>query len=493
MYIKKIEQEILSEILYNNKLMDKVADKLKVSDFTIESHQRIYKTILNLYNSNLPITDEFGGKFFQLNTDMHGISDEIENLINDKPKGNIEQKISELHNYKISYDLNNLKVNMMDELFLFGDYYNRTCNDIADDVQNNIYNIITKKEDYRLDNISNIVDIVYDEILDTKNKPIKLLQTLPTGIDSLDKSMGGFGLGELSIIASEASIGKSSLILQTILENINIDNGVLFFSMDMTPQKVVSRLLFLESEIDLFNTDDINKEKLSESKEKLSNAKLFIDDNYIDIYEMKANIRKLALDSNNNIKLVAIDYYQMMKHNPKLDYVANIDKISMELKKLAHQLNIAIVLLYQLDNKLTQRHCKKPILSDLANDGVLEQNADLIMFMHNEDKHKEQEELDKENLAKQNGENYISAFINKPIETVEIKIIKSRNFNGVGTTKIDFHKPLGKFKDTYRFTYGTDKVELEGDFDDIVTKENTEVDISCFFKTEQDITDEIPF
>ncbi|MCG3714105.1 replicative DNA helicase, partial [Aliarcobacter butzleri] len=216
--------------------------------------------------------------------------------------------------------------------------------------------------------------------------------------------------------------------------------------------QLMLRMLSVKTSIPLQNLrkgdmDDAQWSNLSSAFDSLNTKKLFVDDGgSVNINQLRARVRKLAQNEDNNIKLVIIDYLQLMQGIGTKDRHQEVSDISRGLKMLARELKIPIIALSQLNRGLESRPDKRPMLSDLRESGAIEQDADIIMFVYRDDVYKERDEARKEKEAKDKGEDYKSKFINKPIEEAEIIIGKQRN-GPIGTVKLDFHKNLTKFLD----------------------------------------------
>jgi replicative DNA helicase len=212
------------------------------------------------------------------------------------------------------------------------------------------------------------------------------------------------------------------------------------------------RLLSSKTNIPLQNLrkGDLNDAQWSatiKAMESLNTKKLFVDDNgSVNINQLRARVRKLAGNSENNIKMVVIDYLQLMSGTGNKDRHLEVSEISRGLKMLAREMKLPIIALSQLNRGLESRPDKRPMLSDIRESGSIEQDADIIMFVYRDDVYKERDEQRKEKESKDKGENYKSAFINKSIEEAEIIIGKQRN-GPIGTVKLEFHKELTKFVD----------------------------------------------
>ena len=210
------------------------------------------------------------------------------------------------------------------------------------------------------------------------------------------------------------------------------------------------RMLAAKTSIPLQNLrkgdmNDNEWSQLSGAFDDLNTKKLFVDDNgSININQLRARVRKLAQNEDNNISLVIIDYLQLMQGTGNKDRHQEVSDISRGLKMLAREMKIPIIALSQLNRGVESRPDKRPMLSDLRESGAIEQDADIIMFVYRDDVYKERDEARKEKEAKDKGEEYRSSFVNKPVEEAEIIIGKQRN-GPIGTVKLDFQKALTRF------------------------------------------------
>ena len=273
-----------------------------------------------------------------------------------------------------------------------------------------------------------------------------------TGFAALDKQTTGFNEGDLIIIAARPAMGKTALVLNMALKNVERGKGVIFFSLEMPAEQLMLRMLAAKTSIPLQNLrkgdlDDHQWSNLSGAFDDLNTKKLFVDDGgSININQLRARVRKLAQNEANNIKLVIIDYLQLMQGTGNKDRHQEVSDISRGLKMLAREMKIPIIALSQLNRGVESRPDKRPMLSDLRESGAIEQDADIIMFVYRDDVYKERDEARKEKEAKDKGEDYKSKFVNKPVEEAEIIIGKQRN-GPIGTVKLDFQKALTRFVD----------------------------------------------
>ena len=220
------------------------------------------------------------------------------------------------------------------------------------------------------------------------------LRGVPTGFKELDSKLAGLQKSDLIILAARPGMGKTSLALD-IARHTALEHGttVGIFSLEMSSAQLVDRLLASDSRVDSWNlrTGKLSTEEefglIRESLDKLSKAPIFIDDDsYIDIQRMKGVARKLK--NEHNLGLIIVDYLQLLV--PRRNYdslVQQVTEISRALKGLARELDVPVLALSQLNRNVEQRG-GKPKLSDLRDSGSIEQDADVVMFIHREDNDK---------------------------------------------------------------------------------------------------------
>jgi len=258
---------------------------------------------------------------------------------------------------------------------------------------------------------------------------------------------------------------NTALVLNMALKNVEANKGVIFFSLEMPAEQLMLRMLAAKTSIPLQNLrkgdmSDNEWSQLSGAFEDMNTKKLFVDDGgSININQLRARVRKLAQNEDNNISVVIIDYLQLMQGTGGKDRHQEVSDISRGLKMLAREMKIPIIALSQLNRGVESRPDKRPMLSDLRESGAIEQDADIIMFVYRDDVYKERDEARKEKEAQDKGEEYKSSFVNKPVEEAEIIIGKQRN-GPIGTVKLDFQKALTRFVDKENDMNSSTPVEI---------------------------------
>jgi replicative DNA helicase len=271
---------------------------------------------------------------------------------------------------------------------------------------------------------------------------------VPSGFQALDNKLAGFQKSDLIILAARPSMGKTSLALD-IARKAAIEHSIPvgIFSLEMSSQQLVDRMLAAESNVDSWKLrtghglEVANFTAIKDAMERLSGAPIYIDDQPANnILKMRAVARRLK--SEKGLGLIIVDYLQLMvptqaRHSDNL--VQQVTEISRSLKQLARELEVPVIALSQLSRAVEQRG-GKPRLSDLRDSGSIEQDADVVMFIHREDKQ------DKTGGARENiAEILIEKHRNGPTGSIELF------FDGQKTTFMtveksefgDFDSPQG--------------------------------------------------
>ena len=217
------------------------------------------------------------------------------------------------------------------------------------------------------------------------------LRGVSTGFTDLDTKLAGMQDSNLIILAARPGVGKTTFALNIALHvATKAKSGVGFFSLEMSKEELVDRLLVGQADIDAWRLktgklSDQDYKSITEAMGDLSEAPIFIDDTPgISVLEMRTKARKLK--SERDIKLIVVDYLQLADAGKRFDSRANeVSYISQGLKNLARELRIPVIALSQLNRAVEQRGTKKPQLADLRESGAIEQDADVVMFIYSED------------------------------------------------------------------------------------------------------------
>jgi replicative DNA helicase len=476
-YSINIERAVLSSILFNPEELEDVLGVLKPKDFYLPAHKKIFEVMVKLHNDDMPIDEEFIRK----RVDTKDVDDSILlEILSANPITNTLAYVREIKDGSVKRELASLattikKVAIEEEM---------SANEALDTIQGELYKISTDSATSELKDMQTVTGDTLSYIEKMKKMGNKHLIGETTGFEALDRRTTGFNAGDLIIIAARPAMGKTALVLNMALKNVEQGKGVIFFSLEMPAEQLMLRMLAAKTSIPLQNLrkgdlDDQQWSNLSGAFDDLNTKKLFVDDGgSININQLRARVRKLAQNDANNIKLVIIDYLQLMQGTGNKDRHQEVSDISRGLKMLAREMKIPIIALSQLNRGLENRPDKRPMLSDLRESGAIEQDADIIMFVYRDDVYKERDEARKEKEAKDKGEDYKSKFINKPEEEAEVIIGKQRN-GPIGTVKLNFQKALTRFVDKEN---DHNHAPIEMIFETIAdTQKETSIDIPDIF------------
>ena len=430
------EEAVLGAILVNPVSIGRIVEILKPESFYKPAHRLIYETILELYKDPNACID-----IVTVSESLRN-KDELENAggrayINDLAlnvvtTANVEYYAKIIKEKEIKRAL----INAGSEIVAMS--YDTDSTDIAlDNAQKLIFNIAAQKETSDLVIIEDLVAESFRQIEDRYYNKDDLVG-VTTGFYDLNALTSGLQKSDLIILAARPSMGKTAFALN-LAQNVALQGkkAVAIFSLEMPKQQLVKRMLCAEAEVDTRNTINGNLqpkdwEKLTEAMERLSEARIYIDDvPGVTATDIKAKCRRLMMEEK-NLGLIVIDYLQLMEGggNPN-DRNQQISMISRALKGLARELDVPIIALSQLSRQVEQRPDKRPMLSDLRDSGAIEQDADIVMFIYRD-----------EYYHKENVENKGKA---------ELIIAKHRN-GPVGTIELLFQSNITKFKNPIKTT-----------------------------------------
>ncbi len=315
---------------------------------------------------------------------------------------------------------------------------------ILDDAERMIFKIAEDRTTRSYMPIKNVIDSSFERIEKLKIEKESpeggiYVSGIPTGFRELDGMSSGFHKSDLVIIAARPSLGKTSLAL-TIARNISLryDYNVTFFSLEMSSEQLAQRMLCAEGYVDLKNirSGSISPDdwrRLTDAANRLRNARMVIDDDpSLDVMKLRTKARKIKKEYGMDVMFV--DYLQLMhSRNTHENRQQEISEISRSLKLLARELNVCVVALSQLSRAVEQRDEKRPRLSDLRESGAIEQDADMVLFIHREDYYKKRQKEDDE----------MPIDFNSP-RNAEIIIGKQRN-GPIGNVVVSFFPRFASF------------------------------------------------
>lgn len=270
-------------------------------------------------------------------------------------------------------------------------YENESPDIVIDCAEKLIFGVSSQRNTSEIQPITNLVFETYEDIEHRYNH-MDELSGVETGFYDFDQMTSGLQPSNLIILAARPSMGKTAFALN-IAQHVGLrtNKAVAIFSLEMSKKELMKRLLAAEAEVDARkmasgHLQPQDWEKITTVMTSFSdNSKIYIDDTGgLSVVEMRAKCRRLAM-SEKDLGLIVIDYLQLMQGSNPNDRNQEISAISRGLKTLARELNIPIIALSQLSRASEKRNDKRPMLSDLRDSGAIEQDADIVMFIHREE------------------------------------------------------------------------------------------------------------
>lgn len=266
--------------------------------------------------------------------------------------------------------------------------------EILDQAERKVFNIAERKREGELKPVRELMEHTL-ELLDKMKMNTSGVTGLSTGYIDLDLQLTGLHAGELIILAARPGIGKTSLAMNIAMHAALKENrGVGIFSLEMPSEQLLMRLLASTARVDMKKLrggrlSSVDEEKFQEVAAALYNAPLYIDDSGgLSPFDLRAKARRLK-QKDPRLGLLVIDYLQLMSMKGSESRQLEISEISRSLKQLSKELEVPIIALSQLSRKVEERKDGKPMLSDLRESGAIEQDADVVMFIHRDDKNNE--------------------------------------------------------------------------------------------------------
>lgn len=397
------EKALLGSIMLRPDGIIEVLDGITESVFYSSRHRLIWKTMLELYGKNIPID------LLSLSSRLTE-KNELQSVGGATYLAELTATVPSSANLKHYADII-IKKHLMRNLIEAAEYLGELGYEEAEDMETlmdraekRIFEITQRSGIHNFIELKETLGEAWER-LDRLHKSKDELRGIPTGFRELDNKLAGFQKSDLIILAARPSMGKTSLALDIARQaavNHKIPVGI--FSLEMSSQQLVDRLLAAESRVDAWKlrtgrltvADEFNK--IRDSLDSLSKAPIFIDDQPANnTLRMRSVARRLK--SEKGLGLIIVDYLQLMapttaRHSDNL--VQQVTEISRSLKHLARELEVPVLALSQLSRAVEQRG-GRPRLSDLRDSGSIEQDADVVMFIHREDKYKE--DSDRPNIA----------------------------------------------------------------------------------------------
>src|SRR3989339_1296099 len=432
------EMSLLGSILLDKDAMLKIADITQPDDFYKDAHFKIFETIAELYSKNEPIDIlSLSNRLEETGTlEKVGGRSYLATLANSTPTAaNIVNYANIVHKKAVRRRL----LGASHEISRLGYEEVEDIETILDQAQRSLFGVSQIYFKQTFAPIRSVLTDAFDRI-DELHRNKGQMRGLPTGFTQLDNLLAGLQKSDLVILAARPSVGKTSLALDMI-RNIGVKQKkpVAIFSLEMSKEQLVDRLLCAEAGIDLWRMrtgklsdrpEDDDFPRIGHAIGVLSEAPIFIDDSpNVNIMQIRTKARRLQAE--HGLGLIVIDYLQLMESRGNSENrVQEVAEITRGLKSIARELNIPVMALSQLSRVVEQSKPAIPKLSHLRESGSIEQDADVVMFIYRKaaDRNYRPEDVapDEKNIA-------------------EIHIAKHRN-GPTGVVKCIFREQLASFR-----------------------------------------------
>ena len=423
----ELEEVVLGALMIDNESLSDTIDSLRPEYFYKPDHQRIFEAIVNLFNNSKPV-------------DILTVSEELKRMDVLESIGGMLY-ISQLTNNISSSSNTEFHARIIAEKFIkrslisisnniIGDAFNDTIDifDLLNTAEEKLFTVTegTLRKSY--DKMSTLIKGALDNIEILRQKEDGL-SGVPSGFTKLDRVTSGWQKSDLVIVAARPGMGKTAFAL-SMARNIAIshETAIGFFSLEMSSEQLVSRLIASEAELSASklrqgDLQDFEMVQLHEKIKQLSEAQIYIDDTpALTIFELRAKARRLV--KNHNVGIIIVDYLQLMSAGGNAgNREQEISAISRSLKGIAKELKIPVIALSQVNRGVENRTgtgSKRPMLSDLRESGAIEQDADIVTFIYRPEYYKIYE-WDNGDDSRSQAEIIIAKHRNGALENVRLK------------------------------------------------------------------------
>jgi len=396
------EKAVLGSIMLRPDALFEIVDIITPNSFYADKHKIIFENILELSAKNEPIdlltvSNKLKEK---KQLDSVGGSSYLTEIVNFVPASTNIKHYADIVSKK--HVLRRL-IEAAEHISEIGFAENHeNIGELLDLAEKKIYDISFGPKNKSVIHIKDMLEETWDRI-EKLHEHKGGLRGITTGFRDLDNVLSGLQKSDLIILAARPSIGKTTLAID-IARHTSLTQNIptLLFSLEMSPQQLVDRMMAAEAKVNAWNlrTGKLSTEdeftRLRDALDRFSKAPLFIDPQSANnIINMRSVARKIK--SEMGLGLIIVDYLQLMGTSKNYDSMVNqVTEISRSLKGLAKEFDVPVLALSQLSRAIEARG-GRPRLSDLRDSGSIEQDADVVMFIHREDKYKEEEE--KTNIA----------------------------------------------------------------------------------------------
>jgi len=386
------EASLLGAILIDADAVVKIADVITAADFFDPRHAKIYEAVTKLYDKRSPIdvltlADQLKGAG---NLDMVGGAAYLTELTNFVPTAAHAEQYADIVAQKA---LRRRLIAASQEMANLSFDESKSLNELIEESESRLFEVSQQHVKQDVISLEAILSESFER-LDELHKDKGKIRGVPTGYKDLDNMLAGLQRSDLFILAARPSMGKTAFMLNLAHKvAVKAKQPVLIFSLEMSKEQLVDRLLAMESGVDAWalrtgNLTDADFEKIGEAMGTLSEAQIYIDDTPgITVSDLRTKARREA--HQRELGLVVVDYLQLMSGGSRYasegNRVQEISEISRGLKGVARELNVPLIALSQLSRSVESRSPQIPQLADLRESGSIEQDADVVAFLYRED------------------------------------------------------------------------------------------------------------
>ncbi len=386
------EASLLGALLIDADAIVKIADIITADDFYEQKHQRIYDAVRKLYEKHsaidvLTLSHQLRADGF---LDVAGGSAYLSELTNFVPTAAHATQYAEIVAQKA---LRRRLISAARDISALSYDEANSLKDLIENAEARLFDVSQKHIKHDITSLEDILTASFER-LDDLHKDKGKIRGVPTGFKDLDNILAGLQRSDLFVLAARPSMGKTALSLN-IAHNVSIESElpVLIFSLEMSKEQLVDRMLAVESGVDAWalrtgNLSDDDFEKIGQAMGSLSEAQIYIDDTPgITVSDLRTKARREA--HQRPLGLIVVDYLQLMSGGARYggdgNRVQEISEISRGLKQVARELNVPLMALSQLSRSVESRSPQIPQLADLRESGSIEQDADVVAFIYRED------------------------------------------------------------------------------------------------------------
>ena len=427
------EASLLGAILIDVDAIVRIADKIGSNDFYDERHQRIYEAMQKLYEKHSPIDVLTLSNQLKDNglLDTVGGAAYLTELTNYVPTAAHAENYADIVSQKA---IRRRLIKASQDITGLGFDESKAVQELIEEAETQLFQV---SQQHVKQDISSIEDILAEsfERLDDLHKDKGKIRGVPTGFKDLDNILAGLQRSDLIILAARPSMGKTALSLNLAHSVATKANQpVLVFSLEMSKEQLVDRMLSMESGVDAWNIrtgnlSDADFEKIGQAMGTLSEAPIYIDDSPgITVSDMRTKARREQ--HQRQLGLIVVDYLQLMSGGSRFggdgNRVQEISEISRGQKAVARELNVPVIALSQLSRSVESRSPQIPQLADLRESGSIEQDADVVAFIYREDYYNP--DTDRKNIT----DIFIKKHRNGPTGNIELYFDKEKQrFKGL--------------------------------------------------------------